>query len=260
MSEEDLARLLAQVAQGSVSVADAVHELQRGPFREDPTDSATPDHHRRIRLGLGEVVYGEGKTIPQILEIVERLAHGGEPVLVTRLDGARLDALETAYPEVRLNRLGRTALLNAPEPRDSSAGEPFVAIVSAGTSDLPVVEEAAEACLAMDVPCERVTDVGVAGVHRTLQHLPLLQRAAAVVVVAGMDGALPSVIGGLVGAPVIGVPTSVGFGASLGGISALLTMLNSCAPGVTVTNIDGGFTGAVAACKIVRSLARATVP
>ena len=252
MNGDDLARLLQEVAQGMVPVADALEQLKQGPFRSDETSSATPDFHRHLRLGLGEVVYGEGKTVSQILEIVERLSQSGVPVLVTRLDAERLDALETAYPGARLNRTARTALVHAPDPKDASSGEPFVAVVSAGTSDQPVVEEACEVCVAMRVAHEKVIDVGVAGVHRMVNALPLLRKAAAIVVVAGMDGALPSVIGGLVGRPVIGVPTSVGYGVSLGGLSALFTMLNSCAPGVTVTNIDAGFSGAVAACNIVR--------
>jgi NCAIR mutase (PurE)-related protein len=253
----DLARLLQEVAQGLVPVTDALEQLQQGPFRSDETSFATPDFHRRLRLGMGEVVYGEGKTVSQILEIVERLSQSGEPVLVTRLDTERLDAVEAAYPKARLNRTGRTALVNSLVSKDASSGEPFVAVVSAGTSDQPVVEEACEVCVAMNVAYEKVTDVGVAGVHRMVNALPLLRKAAAIVVVAGMDGALPSVIGGLVGRPVIGVPTSVGYGVSLGGLSALFTMLNSCAPGVTVTNIDAGFSGAVAACNIVRGVREA---
>jgi NCAIR mutase (PurE)-related protein len=257
VNDHDLARLLREVAQGLVPVNDALEQLQQGPFRSDVTPFATPDFHRHVRLGLGEVVYGEGKTVSQILEIVERLSQPGEPVLVTRLDTERLDAVEAAYPKARLNRTGRTALVNSPVPKDASSGEPFVTVVSAGTSDQPVVEEACEVCVAMNVAYEKVTDVGVAGVHRMVNALPLLRKAAAIVVVAGMDGALPSVIGGLVGRPVIGVPTSVGYGASLGGLSALFTMLNSCAPGVTVTNIDAGFSGAVAACHIVRGVREA---
>lgn len=252
MNENDLVHLLRNVALGTVPVADAVERLKQGPFNTDATPFATPDFHRRLRLGLGEVVYGEGKTASQVLEIVERLSREANPVLATRLDAEKLDVLRGAFPDARLNRMARTALVHAPDPKDASSGEPFVAVVSAGTSDQPVVEEACEACVAMDVAFEKVTDVGVAGMHRMVAHLPLLRKAAAIVVVAGMDGVLPSVIGGLVGRPVIGVPTSVGYGASMGGLSALFTMLNSCAPGVTVTNIDAGFSGAVAACNIVR--------
>ena len=259
MNGHDVARLLQEVAQGLVPVEEALEQLRQGPFRSDETSFATPDFHRHLRLGLGEVVYGEGKTVSQILEIVERLAQASDPVLVTRLDTERLDAMEAAYPSARLNRTARTALVHAPHPKDASSGEPFVAVVSAGTSDQPVVEEACELCVAMNVAREKVTDVGVAGVHRMVNVLPLLRKATAIVVVAGMDGVLPSVVGGLVGRPVIGVPTSVGYGASLGGLSALFTMLNSCAPGVTVTNIDAGFSGAVAACTIVRAVLEAGV-
>jgi NCAIR mutase (PurE)-related protein len=253
MNDADVARLLREVAQGLVGVEDALEALKQGPLRVDDTGAATLDVHRKLRLGLGEVVYGQGKTVAQILDIVERLSRDGEPILVTRLNPEKLDAVETSFPGARINRVARTALIHPPAAKDSSSGEPFVAIVCAGTSDLPVVEEACEACLTMEVAYETVLDVGVAGVHRLFHHLPLLRAAAAVVVVAGMDGALPSVVGGLVPGPVIGVPTSVGYGVSLGGLSALLTMLNSCAPGVTVTNIDAGFSGAVAACKIVRA-------
>jgi NCAIR mutase (PurE)-related protein len=243
---------MSLVAEGSVHIDEAVEQLKSGPFRTDSTGFATPDFHRRLRLGLSEVVYGEHKTAEQILEIVARLSQNETPVLITRLNEDQQSALSDAFPSGRANEAARTYLVHAPEPREPAEGEPFVAIVSAGTSDFQVVEEAAEVCVAAGVAFERISDVGVAGPHRLAKWLPVLQRASAIVVAAGMDGALPSVIGGMVGRPVIGVPTSIGYGASFGGLAALLTMLNSCAPGVTVTNIDNGFSAAVAACNIVR--------
>jgi len=256
VKEADLRKLMQQVADGEVPPGDAVSHLRSGPFRTGTTESVSPDYHRRLRLGMSEVVYGEFKTTEQTLTIVEKLAAAEDtPILVTRIDDERQAALGKAFPGGRSNGSARTYMVNPPQPRARSAGEPFVAIVSAGTSDFRVVEEAAEVCLAAGVAYERVGDVGVAGLHRMLDKLPVLQEAAAIVVVAGMDGVLPSVVAGMVGRPVIGVPTSVGYGANLGGIAALLTMLNSCAPGVTVTNIDNGFSAAVAACKIVRGLA-----
>lgn len=260
MNEGDVARLLDQVAQGLVGTGEAREILERGPLGLDESEFATLDLNRRLRLGLGEVVFGEGKTVAQIRDIVDRLSRDGEPVLVTRIDETKADVLEASYPRARINHTARTALIHPPEPKDSTSGEPFVALVSAGTSDGPVLEEARETCLAMDVAVETMVDVGVAGLHRLLQHLPTLRRATAVVVVAGMDGVLPSVVGGLVPGPVIGVPTSVGYGSGAGGIAALLTMLNSCSPGVLVTNIDAGFSGAVAACNIVRTISSADRP
>jgi len=256
LKEPDLRKLLQQVADGEVPTEEAVARLRSGPFRNGTTESVSPDYHRRLRLGMSEVVYGEFKTTEQILTIVEKLAADEEtPILVTRLDEERLTALGSAFPDGRSNPAARTYMVNPPQPGKRSADEPYVAIVSAGTSDFRIVEEAAEVCLASGVAYERVGDVGVAGLHRMLDKLPVLQEAAAIVVIAGMDGVLPSVVGGMVGRPVIGVPTSIGYGASFGGIAALLTMLNSCAPGVTVTNIDSGFSAAVAACRIVRGLA-----
>jgi len=250
----DLRRLIEQVATGAVGIDDVVEQLRSGPFRTETGETVSPDYHRRLRLGLSEVVYGEHKTTEQILTIVRKLSSDETPVLVTRLDHEQQSALLKAFPEGRPNAAARTFLVHAPPARERSDDEPFVAIVSAGTSDFRVVEEAAEVCIASGVAFERIGDVGVAGLHRMMGKLPVLQRAAAIVVIAGMDGVLPSVVGGLVGSPVIGVPTSVGYGASFGGVAALLTMLNSCSPGVTVTNIDNGFSAAVAACNIVRGI------
>ena len=251
MNREELSRLLDAVACGAVKPDVAADQLVAGPFRRTELEFATLDHHRSLRHRMGEVVYGEGKTAEQCVAIVERLAATGTPVLVTRLDAERSAALLHHFPEGRENRTARTFIANPPAVRGSASGEPFVAIIAAGTSDLPVAEEAAEVCLASETAFERICDVGVAGLHRLLHRIPEIQKASALVVVAGMEGALPSVVAGLVGRPLFAVPTSVGYGASFGGLAALLAMLNSCAPGVTVVNIDNGFSAAYAACNVV---------
>ena len=197
-------------------------------------------------------MFGEGKTAEQIVAIGTRIAERGDGLLVTRIADDAARALRVALPAIETNVLGRTAYLRpaAPPP----AGRGIILVVTAGTSDLPVAEEAAVTAAAMGNRVERLTDVGVAGIHRLLARREELLGAAVVIVVAGMDGALPSVVGGLVRAPVIAVPTSVGYGAAFGGLAALLTMLNSCAAGVTVVNIDNGFGAAVAASRINHEL------
>lgn len=271
MRPEDLQALLAGVADGTVTPEEAVERLKDGPLRQDDLSFATLDHHRHLRQGLAEVVYGEGKTTEEVLEIAERLAAPGVPVLLTRLGPEKLVALEDHFPGARINPRARTCLVN-PLPEEgpgarpeevpgSSTGEgrhrtkPYVAVVSGGTADLPVAEEAVEVCVAMGAPVHRIYDVGVAGLHRILGKVPELRNATAVVVVAGMEGALPSVVGGLVSCPVFAVPTSVGYGASFQGLAALLAMLNSCAPGVTVSNIDNGFSAGIAAARVVKAVA-----
>ncbi|MCJ7630257.1 MAG: nickel pincer cofactor biosynthesis protein LarB [Longimicrobiales bacterium] len=257
MRSEEIKALLDGVADGSVRVDEAVARLKDGPLRQDELSFATLDHHRHLRQGLAEVVYGEGKTIEEILEIARRLSAPGVPVLLTRLSPEKLAALENQFPDARLNPRGRTCLVHPPPEKGSDDGLPFVAVVSGGTADLPVAEEAAEVCVAMGVPVHRIYDVGVAGLHRILSKVGKLREAAAVVVVAGMEGALPSVVGGLVGSPVFAVPTSVGYGASFHGLAALLAMLNSCAPGVTVSNIDNGFSAGIAAARVAKAVAAA---
>jgi len=254
MTPEEITALLEAVSRGTVPVQEALERLKDGPLRRDELAYATLDHHRPVRQGLAEVVYGQGKTTEETVEIARRLSASGTPVLVTRLNPAQVAALEDRFPQARLNPRACTCLLNPPPEKDSGSGDPFVAIVSGGTADLPVAEEAAEVCLAMDVPVQRVYDVGVAGLHRILARLDSLREASALVVVAGMEGALPSVVGGLVGAPVFAVPTSVGYGASFQGLAALLAMLNSCAPGVTVSNIDNGFSAGIAAARVARAV------
>ena len=237
--------LLEQVASGELAPEAALSELARPPI--ESLDFATIDHHRGLRQGFPEVVFGGGKTPAQIVEIAGRVSAQGR-ALVTRADPAALAAIRERWPSARTNAVARTAIV--PKPNEPGDAGP-VLIVTAGTSDLPVAEEAAETLLAASCSIERLTDVGVAGIHRLLSQSDVLQRARVIIVIAGMDGALPSVIGGIVACPVVAVPTSVGYGASFGGLAALLTMLNSCAAGVTVVNIDNGFGAAMAAARIV---------
>lgn len=257
MTPEELRALLKGVSDGKIRAEEAAERLEKGPLRSDDLPFATLDHHRSLRQGLAEVVYGEGKTVEEVLEIARRLSAPGLPVLLTRLGPEQFSALLDGFPGGRSNERGRTFLIHPPVERGPEEGLPFVAVVSGGTADLPVAEEAVEVCVAMDVPVHRVYDVGVAGLHRILSKVESLRQAAAVVVVAGMEGALPSVVGGLVGAPLFAVPTSVGYGASFHGLAALLAMLNSCAPGVTVSNIDNGFSAGIAAARVAKALASA---
>ncbi|MHB8839994.1 MAG: nickel pincer cofactor biosynthesis protein LarB, partial [Gemmatimonadaceae bacterium] len=207
------------------------------------------DHHRALRQGYPEVIFGEGKSAEQALQICARIAAHGDGFLVTRANDALRTALAAAYPAAEVDALGRTVLLR----RDGAAVpvEDGALVVTAGTGDLPVAQECIASLRAFGHAAQRVADVGVAGIHRVLAQQDALRAARVVVVVAGMDGALPSVVGGMVRAPVIAVPTSVGYGASFHGLAALLTMLNSCAAGVVVCNIDNGFGAAVAAARIL---------
>jgi pyridinium-3,5-biscarboxylic acid mononucleotide synthase len=245
--------LLQRVADGSVTVDDALRELSLAPY--ETLDFATVDHHRALRQGFPEVIFGAGKTPAQIVAIAERVAVRGSGFLVTRADGETREALARRYSDARVSEIGRTVTLEGEEP--PAPGDGTVVIVTAGTSDEAVAEEASTCACAFGDTVERVRDVGVAGLHRLLAHGTTLSRARVIIVIAGMDGALPSVVGGLVACPVIAVPTSVGYGASLGGLTALFTMLNSCAAGVTVVNIDNGFGAAMAAARITHRLSSA---
>jgi len=260
MNQDELAGLLTRLRRGEITVEAAVDALRAGPFRTEQLPFADLDHHRELRQGLPEVVYGEGKTTDEILEIVRRLEKGGRPILVTRLRPDDQALLAATFAPVRVNARARTCLVNPPGDALAPDGAPYVGVVAAGTSDLAVAEEAVEACAAMAVPTRTWYDVGVSGLHRLLRHVPDLQKASALVVVAGMEGALPSVVAGLVACPVFGVPTSVGYGTSFGGVAPLLAMLNSCAPGLTVANIDNGFSAGVAAARVVRQVREAAMP
>lgn len=253
MRRERALALLEQVAAGQLSVDAALRQLDAAPV--DDIGVATVDTHRALRQGYPEVVFGEGKTAAQVVAICERLAAHGDGFLVTRTADEAQVALQGRFPGVEVNALGRTALLRGEASAAASARPTArtVAVVTAGTSDLPVAEECAVTLDAIGHRVSRVTDVGVAGIHRILARRETLADAAVVIVIAGMDGALPSVVGGLVRCPVIAVPTSVGYGAAFGGLAPLLTMLNSCAAGVTVCNIDNGFGAAVAASRILEA-------
>ena len=248
MRAEQLEALLAEVAAGRVAPAAALERLRHLPFEDLPF--ARIDHHRALRQGQPEVVFCEGKTQEQVVAICERLEAATGSFLGTRADEALAAAVQARFPRAVWNPLARTILLAAPDSPAPSGGP--ILVVSAGTSDLPVAEEAAVVAEAFGTRVERLTDVGVAGIHRLLAAGDALRQARVVIVVAGMEGALPSVVGGLVAVPVIAVPTSVGYGAAFGGLAALLGMLNSCAAGVTVVNIDNGFGAAAAASRICR--------
>ncbi len=227
--------------------------LDRAPT--ETLDFATLDHHRALRLGHPEAVYCEGKAPEELVEICRRLASRGDGFLATRASEIQLELLREAFPAVEVSERGRIAHLPPADPLRPPVGGP-VLILTAGTVDLPVAEEARVTASALGNPVRLVPDVGVAGLHRVLARQDQLREAAVVIVVAGMDGALPSVVGGLVARPVIAVPTSVGYGAGQGGFAALLTMLNSCAPGVVVVNVDNGYGAACAATRINQSLSR----
>jgi NCAIR mutase (PurE)-related protein len=249
MDPVKLRELLDQVRAGQATVDDAVAALRQLPFAE--LGYATVDHHRALRQGVPEVILGDGKTAEQIAGIAKELARTGQNVLVTRLDGAKAAEVKARFPELVYKADARVGTF---EQRPIPAlGRRPVALVSAGTSDLPVAEECAETLRMLGASVERVFDVGVAGIHRLLHKREVFERTSVAIVVAGMEGALASVVGGLVTTPIIAVPTSVGYGAAFGGLAALLGMLTSCASGVTVVNIDNGFGAAFAAARILRA-------
>jgi NCAIR mutase (PurE)-related protein len=250
---EQALALLQQVAAGTLDARQALDALALAPATQSPI--ATVDHHRALRQGFPEVIYASGKTTDQVLAIAAQLEPHGDGVLITRCEPALRAALGDTYPASEVNELGRTVYVPPSDAQRVPKGKGTVLIVTAGTSDLPVAEEAAATAKALGDTVSRATDVGVAGIHRVLAHGHDLMHATVVIVVAGMDGALPSVVGGLVSAPVIAVPTSVGYGASFQGLAALLAMLNSCAAGVTVVNIDNGFGAAMAASRITHGAA-----
>lgn len=247
MNKAELEKLLLSVQSGQVSISDASEALAELPFTE--MGFATIDNHRALRVGHPEVIYGEGKTLEQLEQIFSHLEKNESNVLATRVSKEAAEAVMGIYPNALYNPLGRTLRIQRGQGKET---EGYVALVAAGTSDLPVLEEAYETLQAFDIKAVKVVDVGVAGIHRLFARIDVIKAASVVIVVAGMEGALTSVVGGLVSRPVIGVPTSVGYGANFGGISALLTMLNSCASGVTVVNIDNGFGAAYAASLMMR--------
>ena len=248
MDRSQIEKLLNEVRDGNTAVADALERLRTLPFED--LGFAKLDHHRALRTGMPEVIFAESKTPAQVAMIFARMANAGGNVLATRASRTVYEAVLEAEPRAEYHEAARAVTLMQAPP---IAGKGTVAVVCAGTSDLPIAEEAAITARLMGNTVELVADVGVAGIHRLLAQKETLQSARVLVVCAGMEGALPTVVGGLVNAPVIAVPTSVGYGASLGGIAALLGMLNTCAPNVCVVNIDNGF-GAACIASLINHL------
>ncbi len=245
MNIKRLEALLQGVKNDEINVEEAIEALQSLPFSD--LEYAKIDHHRELRVGYPEVIYGGGKTDEQILGIVKHMMDHGSNILVTRCSESAAKSILDAVPKAHYNPLAHTVSV---VHEATTQTESYIAIVAAGTSDLPVVEEAYETAKIMGNQVRKITDVGVAGIHRLFANLEAIRGAKVVIVVAGMEGALASVIGGLVDKPIIAVPTSVGYGANLGGVAALLSMLNSCASGVSVVNIDNGYGAAYSASMI----------
>ncbi|HEY7409607.1 MAG TPA: nickel pincer cofactor biosynthesis protein LarB [Vicinamibacteria bacterium] len=248
MNQRDLVALLQAVRDGTTTPEAALERLKNLPYED--LGFARVDHHRALRRGFPEAVFGGGKTGEQVAAIVDRVVARGQNALVTRTGAEAHRLVAARHPEARLHDVARCITVTVAETTPL-AGR--VAVVCAGTSDVPVAEEAAVTIEFYGGVVDRIYDVGVAGLHRLLDRSEDLRRARVIVVAAGMEGALPSVVGGLVEAPVIAVPTSIGYGASFDGLAALLAMLNSCASGVAVVNIDNGFGAAYLACSILRT-------
>ncbi len=244
-----LENLLAAVAQGEVSPSVALEKLKHLAF-EPVGDFAKIDHHRQLRTGFPEVIWGPGKTIEQIVEIINRMRQKSAVVMATRIESDQAQQLEAQITGLRYYPTARICAVGYPDQRIKYKG--LISILTAGTADLPVAEEAAVTVELSGFQVQRLWDVGVSGIHRLLSHRELIYQTDVLIVVAGMEGALPSVVAGMADCPVIGVPTSIGYGASFGGIAPLLTMLNSCAAGVAVMNIDNGFGAAMLAGQILR--------
>ena len=256
MEQDRIRELLLGVRGGRVSVDEALQKLRDLPFED--IGVACIDHHRSLRRGLSEVIYGEGKEVEDILAIMEKMFARGENIMVTRLSQDKVEPIKLKYPgSVYYPRARVLTLIQTPPAIKGKGG---ILVISAGTSDIPVAEEAAVTARFMGNDVEVLYDLGVSGLHRVLSHREKLSAASVIIVVAGMEGALPSVVGGLVDKPVIAVPSSVGYGASFEGIAALLGMLNSCASGVTVVNIDNGFGAGYAAGLINRSSGESAGP
>ena len=237
MKQQDIEKILQSVAAGTMTAASALERLKTLPFED--LGYAAVDHHRTIRQGFPEVIYGEGKTAAQIIGIMANMFPRKHPILATRIDAAKAKQIRKRFPKAKYYPDSRVlTLISGKIPLQ---GKGLILVISAGTSDIPVAEEALLTAQIMGNNVEHIYDVGVAGIHRLMSRGDQIRSANVIIVVAGMEGALPSVVGGLVSRPVIAVPTSTGYGASFGGIAALLGMLNTCAAGVTVVNIDNGF-------------------
>lgn len=248
MNEDNLKDLLFRISKGEVSVEEGLERLKDLPYED--IGVAHVDHHRSLRQGLPEVIFGEGKNVSEILSIIDRISSQGENIIVTRVSPDKAKDISEKYSDSNYHERSRVLILTNHPVKNRGRGT--ILVVSAGTSDIPVAEEAALTARFMGNEVETIYDLGVAGLHRLLGHREQLREASVLIVVAGMEGALPSVVGGLVDKPVIAVPTSVGYGASFQGIAALLGMLNSCGSGVTVVNIDNGFGAGYAASVINR--------
>ena len=244
MNPKHLAQLLKQVQGGTLSIPDALNQLRRLPFED--LGFASVDHHRSLRQGFPEVILCEGKTAAQILAIAKKLVNSQGPFLATRVDPAIAKRLTRLHKKTVYHEMARIVAIADPIRKL----EGRVVIVTAGTSDIPVAEEARVTAEVMGSRVETLYDVGVAGIHRLLERQAILHEARAVIVVAGMDGVLPSVVGGLIDRPIVAVPTSQGYGANFGGLAPLLTMLNACSSGIGVVNIDNGFGAACLAHRI----------
>lgn len=243
---QKISEILAKIESGEMDIVSALSELDLKPT----DDHVNLDHSRHSRCGFPEFIFGERKTLEQLGHITHNMSESGKPVLITRIAADFAEVLLKEYPSARYDKISRTFLLKT-EKEVISKGK--AVIITAGTTDLPVALEAKYTLEACGCGTELVADSGVAGIHRLLTRMPALKNADAVIVVAGMEGALPSVVGGLVSCPVIAVPTSVGYGTALGGLTAMFAMMNSCANGVTVTNIDNGFGAGCAAARIINS-------
>ncbi len=249
MNTEKLKKMLLSYKEGRLSLEDMMQELRKLPYEN--LGFAMLDQHREIRLGFPEIIYGEGKTREQLVKIIRSLIGTGENILATRVAKEKADFVMTQIDNVEYHEEARILILQQSPIKKKASGT--ITVISAGTADIPVAEEAYLSAKFLGNNVKRLYDVGVAGIHRLLDNLEFLRQSTVLIVVAGMEGALPSVVGGLVGKPVIAVPTSVGYGAHFGGVAPLLSMLNSCAPGVTVVNIDNGF-GAAFAATLINSI------
>ena len=254
MNIQSLKNLLTQVKSGALDIDNAMEKLRRLPY--DDLGFAKIDSHRHIRCGFPEVIFCQGKTVDQVAQIASRILDSNCNLLATRASREVYEAVREVEPTAEYNELGRTITVTKRRPEMSEGG--LILVVTGGTADIPVAEEAFVTATIMGNSVERLYDVGVAGLHRLLGNKDKLFQASVIIVVAGMEGALASVVGGLVDKPVIAVPTSIGYGASFGGLSALLTMLNSCASGVSVVNIDNGFGAGYSAALINRLTRSAT--
>ncbi|KAA3613973.1 MAG: nickel pincer cofactor biosynthesis protein LarB [Calditrichaeota bacterium] len=247
MDEGQIKQLLQRFRNGEIDEKSVIESFKKLPFEN--LSFANIDHHRTLRQGWPETIFCEGKSTDQIVGIAEHILKNNSYLLATRIAPESAEEVIRQFPDLIYNRTARTVASKIPDKTPEKKSR--VALLSAGTSDIPVAEEAAETLAVLSIPCIRIYDVGVAGIHRLFDKLEQLQEVDFVIVVAGMEGALASVIGGLIGVPIVAVPTSIGYGTSFNGIAALLAMLNSCAAGISVVNIDNGFG---AACVVARQI------